>query len=151
MTQIKDMALVFEKVIGSARQVKILYDLLKHRKYPISHTAQPTPKEHRIFVLNYPYRTWYLIKFGSSYIGSFYLLRDNSIGISLSMHEESILCDVLNFILQKYKPLKEIKSLRAPYFHLNISPENKQMILCLESIGAKKIQLTYLLNSIKIY
>ena len=146
MTQEQKNKIDFEKIIGNTRQVKILYELLKKREHNISHQNIPTLSEHKQFVINHPYRVWYLILVDEQYVGSMYLLKNNCLGLALLRNEEFLLNAIFNFIFKRHKPLKEIKSLRAPYFHINIAPTNKVMMSGLENIGAKKIQTTYSLD-----
>ena len=137
-----------EKVIGDQSQIKVLFQLLKNRKSNISNTFLPTINSHIKFVKNHPYRAWYLIKSNEIYIGSTYIMENNCIGISL-------ICDVSNFprivemILKKHKPLKEIKSVRPSNFYIIIAPNNKEIESQLNKLGANKIQLSYSLPLIK--
>ena len=138
-----------EKIIGNKKQIKILFQLLKNREYNISNVCMPNFKEHIKFVKNHPYRVWCLIKFHSFYVGSIYIMKNNCIGVSI-IKKISIFSQVINIIFQKYKPLKEIKSLRPKHFYVNISLRNKKIESQLIGIGATKIQSTYSLSSIKI-
>ena len=49
-------------------------------------------------------------------------------------------------ILKKHKPLEEIKSIRPPYFYINIHPENKNIEAQLIKLNAQKIQTTFVLT-----
>jgi len=141
--------IILEKIIGDESQIKILYQLLKNREHNISNVSLTDFNSHIKFVKKHPYRAWYLIKLNGKYIGSTYIMESNCIGISL-------ISDVLNFpkivelVSRKHKPLKEIKSVRPPGFYINIAPNNKKIEMQLKKLGAKKIQLTYSLPSIKI-
>ena len=66
---------------ASEKDIHFLYKLLLSRKFNISHRKSPSIEDHRAFVLNHPYRNWYLIKFESDYIGTLYLSNENIIGI----------------------------------------------------------------------
>lgn len=135
----------FEKITGESAQVVALYNLLHRRKYNISHKKMPTFEEHEIFVQNNPYRAWYLIKKENLCVGSVYILRDNCIGINMDLPVVQSIQETILFITSKHKPLKEIKSIRPPNYYMNVSIDNSDMQRILETIGATKIQYTYLL------
>ena len=141
--------ITLEKIIGNENQIKVLFHLLKNRKNNISNTSLPTINSHVKFVKNHPYRAWYLIKSNAVYIGSTYVMDNNCIGISL-IYDASNFSQVVELILKKHKPLKEIKSVRPSNFHLNIAPNNIEIESQLIKLGAKKIQLTYSFPSIRI-
>ncbi len=134
--------MILEKVIGTDDQIKILFKILKKRTHNISHITLPSIAEHLKFVRHHPYRAWYLIKIGYSYVGSAYLMKNNCIGVNLISNAD-LLPYVLKIILKRHKPLKEIKSIRPPYFHINVSPENKEIEYQLVKLNAKKIQSTF--------
>ncbi|MBE3024360.1 hypothetical protein [Janthinobacterium sp. GW458P] len=138
-----------EKIIGSEKQIEILFQLLKNREHNISNVSIPTFDQHIKFVKNHPYRAWYLIKVDGLYVGSSYVMESNCLGISL-LNDASILPQVIDMIYKKHKPLKEIKSIRPPHFYINIAPENRIIESQLNRIGAIKIQSTYSLASITI-
>lgn len=140
--------ITLEKIIGDESQIKILYDLLKNREHNISNTSLPTINSHIKFVKNHPYRAWYLIKSKGNYIGSTYVMESNCIGISLAS-DVSNFPKIVELISNKHKPLKEIKSVRPSNFYINIAPNNKKIESQLNKLGAKKIQSTYSLPSIK--
>ena len=62
--------------------IRLLYILLSKRKYNISHKKLPSYREHKKFVINSPYRVWYLIKNVNRFIGSTYISKENNIGIN---------------------------------------------------------------------
>lgn len=134
-----------EKVIGSKNQIDILFKLLIKRKHNISNVSTPSYQEHVKFVKKNPYRAWYLIIVNDLYIGSAYIMRNNCISISLEQ-DTLFFSNVLKLLFRKHKPLPKVKSLRPPYFYLNIAPKNKETELELIKIGATKIQLTYSLE-----
>ncbi|QWE22938.1 hypothetical protein FD975_01645 [Polynucleobacter sp. AP-Jannik-300A-C4] len=139
-------ALELEKIVGVESQIKALYTLLKIKKYNISNTVIPTFTDHKKFVLNHPYRVWYLVKRHHKYIGAVYILKNNAIGISVEDKKKSAIKDVINIIIKKHKPLKEIKSVRPPCFYINSSPKNITLMSTLTTMGFKEIQRTYLLG-----
>ena len=127
-------------------QVKILYKLLKKRKFKISHKTIPSYENHKKFVYSNPYRKWFLIKFDESYLGNFYLTYQNIIGINLINYDDNAqLLSILKFIIEKYKPLKEIPSIRNSNFLINTSPSNLELNKKLKKMGYQVIQNTYLI------
>jgi hypothetical protein len=138
-----------EKITGNENQINVLFQLLKNRKHNISNIILPTFDSHIKFVKNHPYRAWYLIKLNHIYIGSTYIMRNNCIGISL-IDDASSFPQVVELILKKIKPLKEIKSVRPPNFYINIATTNKKLESQVVKMGALKIQSSYSLAPIKI-
>ena len=125
------------------KQIEILYDLLRLREYPISHTNLQELNEHKEFVINNPYRVWMLIYQRQMPIGTIYISNDNSIGISLKTYSEMLIKSLIKKVVKNYKPLPPIKSIRGKNFHININPANKKLISILEKIGLEHIQSTY--------
>jgi hypothetical protein len=74
-------------------------------------------------------------------------MENNCIGINI-INNTNLFSSVVNEVLRRHKPLGEIKSVRPPYFYVNISPENKEAEEQLLCINAKKIQSTFSLTSI---
>ncbi len=140
-----DNTITLEKVTGANDQIRALYDILIKRTYNISNRTLPSIEEHIKFAQNHPYRTWYLVKDESDYIGSAYLMKNNCVGINLIKNFE-LFPNIVNKILKKHKPLKEVKSVRPSYFYINIAPENKQIEAQLMKLNAQKIQSTFILT-----
>tara|TARA_Y100000992_G_scaffold301685_1_gene273234 strand:- start:1024 stop:1470 length:447 start_codon:yes stop_codon:yes gene_type:complete len=142
----KKSDLLFTKVIPNLSQIDTLYELLKQRSDNISHAIIPSFEEHQSFVEDHPYRAWYILSRKDSPIGSVYLTNENSIGInikdSFDAHELEI---ILEFIQLNYSPLPQIKSIRRKDFHVNVSPDNHNLLDCLQRLDMKKIQSTYLI------
>ena len=132
-----------ELVTGTDEQNKVLYDLLLKRTFKISHYFMPSFDEHVKFILENPYRSWFLLKDKDMYLGSFYIHNDNSIGINLITYEEEIVTWCLEFINKEFEPLSPIKSVIPPFFYLNVSPETTQMISLLKREGHEQIQLSF--------
>jgi hypothetical protein len=132
-----------ELVTGTDEQNKVLYDLLLKRTFKISHYFMPSFDEHVKFILENPYRSWFLLKDKDMYLGSFYIHNDNSIGINLITYEEEIVTWCLEFINKEFEPLSPIKSVIPPFFYLNVSPENTEMISLLKREGHEQIQLSF--------
>jgi len=146
MRNIPKSQISFEKIRPTVFQIKTLYQILCMRRKNISHCRLPSLAEHVNFVNNHPYRAWYLIKLENEYIGSAYILKNNCIGIFTSKNSYFIFECVVNFLMNKYAPLPEIKSVRPGSYFINSSPEDSFLKSCLNKIGAKKIQVTYSLN-----
>lgn len=123
--------------------IRVLYELLRSRKFNISHCEPPSFEEHELFVMNNPYRQWYLISKNKNFIGTVYLLRDNCVGIYVKDCEELVMRRTIAWLLENKKPLPGIKSVRPPHFFINLAPENKAFAFVLEEIGASPIQVTY--------
>ena len=136
------------KITKDDDKVELLYNFLKNRHSPISHQSMPAFSEHKAFVYSHPYRAWYLIKTGSQYVGTVYLLSNNTLGVHLESGYENALSDVLGLIKTKHRPLKAIKSVRGGFFSINVSPNNHQMLDALNKLGAVHIQSTYSLGAI---
>ncbi len=134
----------FEKIEKTPEQIQALYDLLGQRKYGISHRALPSFADHEAFVRNHPYRCWYLIKSSSGrYVGSFYLMNDNCVGLSVFEDADYYLRATLAYIERTYSPLPAIPSVRAGFFFMNIAPGNKDMQAALLAANARHIQSSY--------
>jgi len=146
MRNISKSQISFEKVRPTDLQIKVLYKVLCIRTKNISHRCTPSLADHVIFVKNHPYRAWYLIKFQDEYVGSAYILKNNCIGIFTLKNRYYIFKCVLDFLMEKYKPLPEIKSVRPGSYYINSSPGDSFLKSYLNKIGAKKIQVTYSLK-----
>lgn len=125
------------------KQIEILYDFLRIRNFPISHTNLPEFNEHKEFVINNPYRVWMLIYQRKIPIGTIYISNDNSIGISLKTNSIMLMKSLIKKVLENYKPLPAIKSIRGNNFHININPSDKKLISIIKKIGLVHIQSTY--------
>lgn len=120
-----------------------LYELLKEREFNISHNNLPSFEIHYNFVVKNPYRYWYLVKVNCHYVGTLYVLKDNSIGIFFLRDYEYLIEKSILWILNTKKPLSGIKSVRSSYFHINLAPKNNLYRSIAEKIGGKLIQVTY--------
>ena len=132
-----------ELITGTDEQNKVLFDLLLKRTFNISHNFMPNFDEHVKFIIENPYRSWFLLKDKDMYLGSFYIHRDNSIGINLITYEEEKVLWCLEFIKKEFEPLAEIKSVTPPFFYLNVSTENTEMISSLKKEDYEVIQLSF--------
>jgi hypothetical protein len=123
-----------------------LYELLKNRIYNISHSSPPSFEEHKLFVFSHPYRAWYLIRRDEQFVGSIYLFKSNSIGVSTIPEHEQYIGQAIKQLTAKYKPLPAIKSVRAPVFSVNVAPANTKLISILKESGGELAQQTYILK-----
>ena len=138
--------IIFKKVNkNSESDIRVLYEILKLRKFNISHDKLPEFDEHNKFVLGNLYRVWKFIDNGSQTIGTFYITCENVVSISLIVPNKTIYISVIRKILEKYKPLKEIKSVNSKYFLIKTNPKNKILIRALKKLNMKFIQKTYAL------
>ena len=133
----------YELINGSDKQCLILFELLKSRKYSISHKMMPTYEEHKNFVNNNPYRFWYLISKGKHPIGTIYAKEDNSIGLNIDKEYHDFLQEILNFIQLKYEPLREKASMVPSYFYINVASNNIEMKKLLLKYNYTEIQVSY--------
>ena len=141
-----EIRLKFELIDGQPHQIKILFELLKERKHKISHNVLPPFKKHERFVLNAPYRAWYLIHSDSLCLGSLYLNEDNSIGVNLKDESMGVISQCIDFITSNHILREEIKSKVPPYFFINVPFENKGFKKTMKELGYRPIQTTYLLE-----
>ena len=142
------ISLKFVRIKKNDDHIKVLYELLKNRKFNISNQNLPSFSEHKFFVHNNPYRAWYLIEVNKLYVGTMYLLKNNCIGINVEEQNKYVIEKIIEWVLKNKKPLPEIKSVRVSYFHINIAPNNKMISSVLRKMGATPIQLTYSLKNI---
>ena len=144
--RLEKMSIKFDLVKGSKSQILELFNLLKIRKYNISNTSKTNFKDHSYFVKNNPYKYWYIIYEKDNILGSFYIHRNNSVGINLVKSSSKITKLIINFIKDSHKPMKAVKSIVPNYFYVNVPYKNKYMINILKKNGLKKIQETFVIN-----
>jgi hypothetical protein len=135
MTDIK-----FIKVKNTEKHALLLYDLLKKRSHNISHQTLPTYEDHKKFLANNPYRAWFLIIKNDVCVGSVYLLKSNSIGVFALKRQHDCLEASIQMVLEKYRPLPEIKSIRTAEFSINIHPNNRALITAAKTLKGKLVQ-----------
>ena len=133
----------FEKVEGTDNHCRILFELLKERKYNISHNKLPDFQDHKRFVYNHPYISWFIVKRNSEFLGSFYIKSDNSIGLNLIVHSQEIVEKIIDYIKNNFKPSKAFPSLVPSYFYLNISSQNFELKAILEKMKINTLQVSY--------
>lgn len=139
----KEKKISFDLIKKDFDQIKILYDLLKNRDFNISHSDIPTFDEHKMFVMNHPYRTWYLVKENNEFIGSFYIKIDNSIGINITNETQENIISILEFIKKNFTPLPQEKSMVPNYFYINIPALNLNLQNILNIINTPLLQVSY--------
>lgn len=138
------MSTKYKLVVNEEDQIEILYDLLKQRTHGISHSLMPGFREHTAFVRSKPYRAWYIVTNNNIPVGSFYITNENVVGINIKDSLiEALLKNMMNYILEHYQPLTEIKSIRANRFICNISPKNVILRKAFDRLNKDLLQLTY--------
>ena len=125
------------------KYIDFLYELLKDRKFSISHNVLPPYEEHKDFVLSHPYYKWVIISSNTSMIGSIYFQYDNSIGLHLLSKFNHLTYKVLSEFELNFKPLKAVKSLRSSTFSFNVSPDDELRKKILFESGYKIISLVF--------
>ena len=120
-----------------------LYKLLKRRKFNISNNEKTTFAEHKKFVLSNPYRVWFLIFNKNNLIGSCYISYQNSISIDLDENNYDKYEYIISSLTKKFKPLKEVKSIRNSNFYIRINPNNKDLENKLIKLGFILIEKTF--------
>lgn len=137
----------FERVLPSEAQIESLFELLVQRVHKIS-CEDVSYNEHKRFVKSHPYRDWFLIRVSDSYVGSFYVSKENTIGINVSDGYVSlVVTQIVIFVKENFKPLPPIPSSRSDKFAVNVPPSNVQLAKALEEVDAKIAQISYILPS----
>lgn len=132
----------FERIIATSDQTRKLYELLERREHKISHTKLPSYEEHCDFVKNNPYLHWYIVSDGPEHLGSFYIKKDNSIGLNIYSPSRAVLTACLDFIKRNFTPQNSIASMVPDYFYINVAYSNKKAIDILEDLGLSPIQIS---------
>ncbi len=136
----------FHRVIPNDDQIQILYSLLNQREHQISHKTKPLFTQHKDFVCNNPYRSWYIVEICNKYIGSFYISMENTIGINLEINQNVHVVDqIIKFAVSNYKPLAPIASVRSDKFAINVAPHNDFLNNTLMQLNCTLAQITYYL------
>ena len=137
--------MILEPVVPNDSQTQVLYELLTARKHTISHRVLPSYDDHANFVLNNPYRHWFLIHFEGKIFGSVYVQYDNSVGISL---REPAMRDSLSLVVSslknKVKPLEPVASVRYKDFFFNVPASDINYQNCLEELGYIRSQVSFI-------
>ena len=137
---------LFDEVSPTQDQISILYELLKSRKFRISHKHVPTFEEHVNFVNNHPYRKWWLIHDSINklnIIGSVYVSFDNSVGVDLNFEKISFSAAFFNQKLREViSPLISEPSKTFCDFFYNVAPDNHDLIDWLSEAGYATSQVS---------
>jgi hypothetical protein len=133
-----------EKIVPTAEQIDILYIQLVNRVSSISHKEIPTLDEHREFVINNPYRAWFIIKDDGSAIGNIYVQLDNSLGLNCTDDiTERKIGSILTMIMSELSPLEAVSSVRYGSYFLNVASSNLSLQKKLSNLGLMESQRTY--------
>ena len=62
LSKVNKMEILLENILPTPDQVTDLYDQLRNRIHTISHNKLPSFNEHKQFVINNPYRAWFMIQ-----------------------------------------------------------------------------------------
>ena len=135
--------LEFEKIIPTNLQIDTLYSLLARRVHKISHEDLPSFGKHTQFVKDHPYRYWYLIKLDKTYEGTFYIQKNNSIGINVQICNTIILESILTFISGNFTPERPVRSLVSKHFFINVPSSDDKMQQTLKKLGLKMAQVQF--------
>ena len=131
----------FESVVASDEQIRKLYDLLNQREHVISHAGIPSFDKHSNFVKNHPYLHWFLVYDNFDCYGSFYIKKDNSIGLNLTVSNKEILMVCLNFIRENFSPQAAQASMAPDFFYINVAYSNKKALAALQKLGLSPLQI----------
>ena len=133
----------FEQILPTEAQIESLFELSAQRLHKISY-KEVSYIEHKRFVESHPYRDWFLIRVGDNYVGSFYISKENTIGINLEDEYISlVVLQIINFVKENFKPLPPIPSIRSENFAVNVPPTNVRLAKALEEVDAKIAQISY--------
>jgi hypothetical protein len=131
----------FKKVDFSDTQA--LYDLLKKRIFSISHSSMPSRENHKNFVESNPYKHWYIIYKNKDVCGSFYIKKDNSVGLNLIEPSMTSVKKTISFIKSNFSPETSIPSKIPSHFFINVSYTNEKLSNMLSQLGFNPIQISH--------
>ena len=135
-----------DTVIPTSTQIEVLYKQLKNRSLSISHKLLPSYDIHKEFVVNHPYREWFIVKNSQEVLGNVYVQFDNSVGLNCdSSITEHQITEILKTIVSTITPLASKPSVRFGGFFLNVSSENLDLQKKLSRLGLVETQRTYVL------
>ena len=135
-------------VLNNEKHKTVLFKMYtsKKKSFRISSKKNLPLAKHKKFVKSHPYRYWFLIFNKNFYIGNFYITFDNIIGLNLYDNYTTEYNKIISSILKKFKPLKEIPSVRRGVFMINISSQNRVFEKILKKTKWKVLQKTYILK-----
>ena len=133
----------FEQINGDEEQIRGLYWLLQKRVHTISHEILPDYEFHADFVKNHPYLHWFIVKDNDEVCGSFYIKRDNSIGLNLLAVDTKVVLACINYIKENFRPEAAQASLIPEYFYINVAFSNKELIEVLKVLDKMPLQTSF--------
>ena len=133
----------FKSVVSCEQHKKLLYSLLKQRRYNISHKELPKYADHCDFVQNHPYLLWCLVYSNEQLKGAVYVKHDNSIGLNLLDQKVEIVKSCVDFIKSHIVAGDRKPSVINPRFHINVPHENEELKSILRSLGMVSLQETF--------
>ena len=136
--------LELEAVLPSPSQTETLYQQLRARNHTISHKSLPSYDDHKEFVINHPYRAWFIIFLNKIALGNVYINHDNSIGLNCSDEiSEAQIKKILNQITSEFHPLEAVPSVRIGKF-LNVASSNTILQEKLKNLGLIESQRSFI-------
>ena len=136
--------ITFKKV--DENDIEILFKLLTQRKYSISHKDSPSMSDHLKFFESNNYLNWEIIYENDIPTGTFYIQKNNSIGLNILKNKKSIVLETLKHIKLNFKPHEEIKSQIPPYFFINVAYLNEDLKKILIDLQNIPIQTSFKLS-----
>ena len=134
----------YEEVNGSQTHIMALYRLLRNRKFSVSHDTLPEYKEHEKFVKNHPYRTWQIIYNSDEPAGSFYIAKDNAIGINLGVDDVSMSREIIVWIFENWSPLSAVKSVRPAHFFMRVPIGNDHLVQAIKESKGNLVEKVFI-------
>ncbi len=142
---IKQPEIHFEMVTATQEQIDVLFNLLQSRVHKISY-QDTNHQAHSKFVSEHPYRLWFLVKVNNDYVGSFYITKENTIGINVTDESTQIAVkEIIKFVNDNHAPLPAMPSVRARQYSINVPPTNEILAQTLKVLGADIAQISYYL------
>ena len=89
-----------------------------------------------------PYKHWYLIYENEELCGSFYIKRDNSVGLNL-VRQRTLILEKHMSSNSSFLPEKSIPSEIPSHFYLNVAHSNKRLSEMLIKLGYNPIQISH--------
>lgn len=117
----------------------LLYRLLEERsaEVNISHRTMPSWRRHLAFIRARPYRAWYLIRVGETFVGAVYLSKQNEIGVFIlrACQGRGYGPEAIRLVMARHRGVKR--------FLANINPRNRRSIELFTDLGFRHVQNTY--------
>jgi hypothetical protein len=70
-------------------------------------------------------------------------MNNNCLSVFLVQGEESHFNEVIAFLTGNFVPLEEVKSVRPPYFFINVAKGNVDLMQKVSALGWKELQTTF--------